>query len=71
MLLPQIEIPQYGFFDSRIKFPKAIVTEPRTVIPYEIELYTEDQPGIGYINGTPVPLKKGTMICARPGDVRE
>ena len=41
MLLPQIEIPQYGFFDSRIKFPKAIVTEPRTVIPYEIELYTE------------------------------
>lgn len=70
MIFPEMEIPQYGFFDSRIKFPKVIVTEPRTVVPYEIELYTEDQPGIGYINGIAIPLRKGTMICAHPGDIR-
>lgn len=70
MLLPEIEITQWGFFDSRMKFPKAIETEPRAVTVYEIELYTDDQPGISYLNGTPVALKKGTLICAKPGSLR-
>lgn len=70
MLLPEIEITQWGFFDSRIKFPKVIRTEPRTVTEYEIELYTDDQPGVGYLDGAVIALKKGTLICAKPGSAR-
>ncbi len=70
MIFPEIEITQWGFFDSRIKFPRVIMTEPRTVSVYELELYTDDQPGTSYINGTAIPLEKGTMICAKPGDLR-
>lgn len=70
MLLPEIEITQWGIFDSRVKFPRVIRTEPRSVTDYEIELYTEDQPGIGYINGISIPLKQGTLICAKPGSQR-
>lgn len=70
MIFPEIEITQWGFFDSRIKFPRAIMTEPRKVRKYELELYTDTQPGTGFINGTAVPLEKGTMICAKPGATR-
>lgn len=70
MVFPEIEITQWGFFDSRIKFPKVIMTKPRKVTEYELELYTDDQPGISYIDGIPIQLKKGTMICAKPGSVR-
>lgn len=67
MVFPEMEITQWGFFDSRIKFPRIIMTKPREVSGYELELYTDSQPGIGFINGTAVPLEKGTMICAKPG----
>lgn len=70
MVFPEMEVTQWGFFDSRIKFPRVIMTEPRRVREYELELYTDTQPGIGYINGTAVPLEKGTMICAKPGAMR-
>lgn len=70
MVFPQIELTQWGFFDSRIKFPRVIMTQPRPVTEYEIELYTDAQPGISFINDTPVPLEKGTLICAKPGSVR-
>ena len=70
MVFPEMEVTQWGFFDSRIKFPKVIMTEPRQVAEYELELYTEAQPGTGYINGKAVALQKGTMICAKPGDLR-
>lgn len=70
MVFPELEITQWGFFDSRIKFPKVIMTEPRDVNVYEFELCTDTQPGIGYIDDTAVPLKKGTMICAKPGSRR-
>ncbi len=70
MVFPEITVTQWGFFDSRIKFPRVIMTDPRQVTTYELELYTEDQPGIGYINDIAGPLKKGTMICSRPGDLR-
>ncbi len=63
-------LSEYGVFDSRVKFPEGVLTQPRQVEEYEIELYTEDQTGIGYIGGVEVPLKKGTLICVRPGSVR-
>ena len=70
MLFPEMEITQWGYFDSRIKFPRVIAQETRKVTEYEIELSTEDQPGTSYLDGTVVPLKKGTMICAKPGAIR-
>ena len=70
MVFPEMEVTQWGIFDSRIKFPKVIMTEPRQVTEYELELYTEAQPGIGFINGAAVLLEKGSMICAKPGDLR-
>lgn len=70
MKLYEMDMVQYGVFDSRIKFPKIFRTTPRTVAYYEIELYTEDQTGICYLNDQTIPLKKGTLICAKPGHIR-
>ena len=70
MKLYEMEIVQYGVFDSRVKFPKAFVTPQRTVVDFELEIYTEDQTGICYLNNMPIPLKKGTVICAKPGQLR-
>lgn len=65
-----MSVPLYGAFDSRIKFPRVIKTDPRKVECFEVELYVEDQPGISYIGDKVVPLKKGTLLCAKPGQVR-
>ena len=65
-----MRMPLYGAFDSKIKFPRVIRTEPRPVQEFEVELYVEDQPGISYIDGHPIPLKKGTLLCAKPGQMR-
>lgn len=70
MKFHEMDMVQYGVFDSRIKFPKIFRTVPRTVVNYEIELYTEDQSGICYLNNDTIPLKKGTLICAKPGQIR-
>lgn len=63
-------LSEYGVFDSRVKFPRGVITEARQVDSYEVELFTEKQAGCCYINGREVPLQKGTLICARPGMVR-
>ena len=63
-------ISKVGLFDSRVKFPKGLKTAPRPVKRYEIEVYTDDQPGITYLNERAVPLKKGTLIVAKPGMMR-
>ena len=63
-------VSENGVFDSRVKFPRSMVTDPRPVEEYEIELYTEDQPGVSHIDGEHIPLKKGTLICAKPGMTR-
>lgn len=70
MDFPMMHVPLYGAFDSRVKFPRIIKTEPRTVEFFEIELYVEDQPGICYIDNREVLLKKGTLLCAKPGQIR-
>ena len=64
------QLTEFGLFDSYVKFPKAMITEPRTVQEYEIELYVEDQSGISYVDGIEIPLKKGVLLCTKPGMVR-
>ena len=70
MEFSEMYVPLYGAFDSKIKFPRVIKTDPRPVEDFEVELYVEDQPGVCYIDGRAVPLKKGTLICAKPGQMR-
>ena len=65
-----------GHFDSRSKFsdPKRYhdnsVTRLRTVVEYELELFTQDG-GISHINGNSYPIKKGDILLACPGDKRQ
>ena len=65
-----------GFFDSRDKFsdPKRYhdnsITKLRTVVDYELELFTQDG-GISHLNGMSYPVKKGDILLACPGDKRQ
>lgn len=65
-----LNILEYGVFDSRAKFPKIIKTQTRNVEVFEVELFTEDNPGVCYIDEEEYSLKKGTLICAKPGQRR-
>lgn len=71
MHCPHFTVSEFGVFDSKIKFPKNMVTPERPVTEYELEIYTADSPGNAWINGTWYPLKHGTVICAKPGQIRK
>ncbi len=70
MDLAPLRLLEWGVFDSRVKFPKALKTQPRPLEYYELELYTQNQPGTAFLQNTPIPMRKGTFICAKPGQVR-
>jgi len=57
-----------GIFESRDHF-QGSVTRPRTVIDYELEIFTRDG-GISHINGSSHPISKGCLLIAKPGDKR-
>ena len=65
-----------GVFHSRDKFsdgrkyPQGAVTALRTVVEYELELFTEDG-GISHLNGKSYPIRKGDILLAQPGDRRQ
>lgn len=71
MKCPSYEIDEFGVFDSTVKFPRIRRTAPRTVNMFEVELYTADFPVATRINGKEYPLSCGTLICAKPGAVRQ
>ncbi len=58
-----------GIFDSTHSFPGIYVTEPRRLVNYEIELYTENG-GTTYLDGVPHQIRRGAVLCAPPGSVR-
>lgn len=58
-----------GVFDSSFTFPDVKITKERTLSCYELEFFDENG-GITYVNGTKHPIKSGTVLLARPGDVR-
>ena len=70
MRSPQVEILEYGVFDSNVKFPKIEITRERPVECYELELYTTDCSGKTCIDDVWYPLSCGTFICAKPGQRR-
>ena len=58
-----------GVFDSDYTFPGKKKTEQRCVKYYEIEVYDKNG-GTTFLNGTPHKVRRGVIICAKPGDVR-
>ena len=71
MTAQSFTILEYGVFDSNVKFPKMVESQPRDVNIYELELYTSDTFGKAYMNGIWYSVGHGSFICAKPGDVRK
>jgi len=59
----------FGFFDSAYTFPEVSVTKKRSVTCYEIELYLENG-GVTYVDDVPYQIKRGYVLCVKPGAVR-
>ncbi len=69
IILPETIIS--GWYDSRKSSYRDLSVSPRRrVARFELELPVGDF-GIPYINGTCPPFKKGYVVCAKPGDLRE
>ena len=58
-----------GIFDSSYSFPGVSVTNKRDVKCYEIEFYYESG-GVTYINDVPYRIRRGAILCVKPGAVR-
>ncbi len=59
-----------GRFDSTQRFSGIHITRPRTVTCYELEFFFEDSEGVLVINNEKFPVKKGSVLFSKPGDVR-
>ena len=57
-------------FSDPVKYPDGSVTRIRTVVDYELELYTEDG-GQLHTNGVTHSIHKGDLMLAEPGDKRQ
>lgn len=58
-----------GIFDSSYSFPGVSVTSGRQVKCYEIEVFYESG-GVTYVDGRAHRIRRGAVLCARPGSVR-
>jgi AraC-like DNA-binding protein len=58
-----------GIFDSSHSYPDVSVTRERAVTCYEIELYVNNG-GVTYADGVPHQIRKGRVLCVKPGCVR-
>ncbi len=63
------DILTLGTFDSKEDYPTAFTTAPRTVFYYELEYFFMDG-GTSVINGVPYKISKGSILLAKPGDIR-
>lgn len=57
-------------FSNPLRYPVCSVTKLRTVMDYEIELFTADE-GISHVNGKSYPITKGSLLIVKPGDKRQ
>ena len=58
-----------GIYDSLVSQKYRGVTPVRKVTRYELELYHTDS-GVSYVDGEAFPVKRGMLLCARPGQHR-
>lgn len=59
---------QNKYYDP-VRYPESSITNWRTVIDYEIELFSQDG-GICHLNNMSYPIKKGNLLITQPGDKR-
>lgn len=65
----ELQILSCGRFDSRTRFHDRAKSDPRTVCDYELELFLGDK-GVSVINQEKVPIRRGHLLLAKPGDRR-
>ena len=58
-----------GVFDSQVMRKAQVRSADRTAHNYELELF-HTQAGISYINGTQYMIRRGMLLCAKPGQIR-
>ena len=58
-----------SIYDSTVARKNALRTPERTTVRYELELYHNDR-GICFVDGKAYPVRRGMLLCARPGQVR-
>ena len=68
MLIPEKDI-SCGLFDSSLLRKKQTRSLPRTVTCYELEIFLEDG-GVSYMNDDHRKVRRGMLLCAKPGAVR-
>ena len=58
-----------GIFDSSVNMRNRSRSDQRRVQYFELELFTEST-GTSYVDGVPYPIKRGMLLCSRPGQLR-
>lgn len=58
-----------GVYDSQLSQRYKNRTPQRQVQRYELELYHTDS-GTSYVDGKAYPVRRGMLLCARPGQLR-
>ena len=59
----------YGVFDMGVTYPGVKRTKNRTVQEYEIEYFISKM-GKAIVNGREYEISPGTVLCAKPGQIR-
>ncbi len=67
MELPSIKIS--GYFHSDLSFPGQTITKKRIVREYELEYILQDG-DISYVDNIGYPVRKHTVLVAKPGQIR-
>ena len=65
----QTEQLRCGIYDSTLAKRNLSPSPERTARCYELEIYHCDN-GISYLDGVAYPIRRGLLLCARPGQVR-
>ncbi len=63
------EFVAIGTYDVSINYKNRISTPPRKVLLFEFEIALEDG-GMSYFGDKEYEIKKGNVICAKPGQIR-
>ena len=68
MLTPEKDI-SCGIFDSSLLRKKQTKSNPRVVASYELEIFLDDG-GMSFMNDEHREVRRGMLLCAKPGAVR-